>query len=100
MLAFCETDMEKTKNYYHQAIKNLKHIKYYYVEAMYFYAKFLKENSSEEYMSILNKGRETAHKHYYRYLEYLFDELATPIGLEYNPQTYPLPDFNSLEEVI
>jgi hypothetical protein len=100
MLAFCEKDIEKVKNNYKKAITNLKHIKYYYVEAIYFYAKFLKFNELEEYDEIFSDGHALAKKHYYRYLEYLFDELAIPTGLEYNPEKYPLPDFDSLEEII
>jgi hypothetical protein len=100
MLAFCETEIEEVKNYYQQAIKNLKHIKYYYVEAIYLYAKFLSEHGLEEYDNLYRNGNELAKKYYYRYLNYLFDELEVPTGLEYNPKKYPLPDFDSLEEII
>ncbi|WP_019029153.1 SIR2 family protein [Colwellia piezophila] len=100
MLAFCEEDIEKAKDLYRKAIKNLKHIKYYYVEAIYFYAKFLKLVQLEDYNEIFTDGHSLAKKHCYRYLEYLFDELAIPTGLEYTTEKYPLPDFDSLEEII
>ncbi|WP_114327323.1 SIR2 family protein [Candidatus Colwellia aromaticivorans] len=100
MFAFCETDIEKANDYYQQAIRNLKHIKYYYVEAIYFYSKFLKKHELKEYDVIYETGYELTKNHYYRYLEYLFDELETPTDLEYNPQKYLLPDFNALEELV
>ena len=100
MFAFCKPDLSEAKEHYQEAIINLKHIKYYYVEAIYYYAKFLKKHNIEEYEGIYTNGYELAKKHYYRYLEYLFDELERPTGLEYNPQRYPLPEFYSLEEVI
>ena len=96
MLAFCESDLEKARNYYNQGIKNLEHIKYYYVEAIYWYAKFLKEHNQHEYKDVHSKGYDLAKKYYYRYLQFLFDELEIPTGLVYNPEHYPLPNFESL----
>jgi hypothetical protein len=100
MFAFCETDIEKANDYYQQAIINLRHIKYYYVEAIYFYSKFLKKHELKEYDVIYETGYELTKNHYYRYLEYLFDELETPTGLEYNPKKYLLPNFNTLKELV
>lgn len=96
MLAFCESDLEKARNFYNQGIKNLEHIKYYYVEAIYWYAKFLKEHNQHEYKDVHSKGYDLAKKYYYRYLQFLFDELEIPTGLVYNPEHYPLPNFESL----
>jgi hypothetical protein len=96
MFAFCESDLDEAKKYYNKGIESLEHIKYYYVEAIYWYAKFLKEHNQYEYNDVYSKGHDLAKKHYYRYLQFLFDELVTPTGLMYNPKHYPLPNFESL----
>ncbi|MBA6340605.1 SIR2 family protein [Colwellia sp. MB02u-10] len=96
MFAFCESDLDEAKKYYNRGIENLEHIKYYYVEAIYWYAKFLKEHNQHEYNDVYSKGCDLAKKHYYRHLQFLFDELETPTGLVYNPKVYPLPNFESL----
>ena len=97
MLAFCEADLDQAKNYYNEGINNLEHIKYYYVEAIYWFAKFLKEHNQHEYTDVYSKGYGLAKKYYYRYLQFLFDELETPKGLTYNDEHYPLPNFISLK---
>jgi hypothetical protein len=96
MFAFCEPDLDEAKKYYNKGIKNLEHIKYYYVEAIYWYAKFLKEHNQHEYNDVYSKGHDLANKHYYRYLQFLFDELEAPTGLMYNSKHYPLPNFEAL----
>jgi len=96
MLAFCECDLVKAKEYYQKAVDNLEHIKYYYVEGLYWYAIFLKKHNMEEYNDIYLNGYNLAKRYHYRYLHYLFDELEKPSGLIYNPKHYPLPDLKSL----
>ena len=49
-----------------------------------------------EYKDVHSKGYDLAKKYYYRYLQFLFDELEIPTGLVYNPEHYPLPNFESL----
>jgi hypothetical protein len=89
MLAFCECDLEKARNYYIETIRNLKNIKFYYVEAIYWYAKFLKENNNKEYPDTYLNGLELSKKHKYRYLEYLFNELEYSTNLIYSSKHYP-----------
>lgn len=84
MLAF-ESDIEKEKiGYFENALKNLFHIKYYYLEALYFYCKFLKESNSSEYIYLLNKGLELSKKYYYQYLNHLFENLKNNSHSTYN----------------
>lgn len=43
MFTFVETDYGLKQAFFERALKSLSHIKYYYVEVLYFYAKFLVE---------------------------------------------------------
>jgi len=92
MLAFIEQDITTSKEIYQQAIEQLGHIKYYYVEALYFYTKFLQEQGQDEFESIYKKGLTLAQKHHYRFLQYRFEQLINPTGKPYSPQDYPLPN--------
>lgn len=92
MLAFIEQDVAASNELYQQAIEQLEHIKYYYVEALYFYAKFLQEQSQDEFESIYKKGLTLSQKHHYRFLQYRFEQLINPTGKPYSPQDYPLPN--------
>lgn len=97
MFAFNENDYEKTIIYYEEAIECLTHIKYYYIEAIYFYAKFLKSKSSGNYNEQFNKGLELAKKYQYRFLIHQFYNLKDDLDTLYNPDDYPLDvdfDFN------
>ncbi|MGZ8944043.1 MAG: SIR2 family protein [Methylococcaceae bacterium] len=92
MLAFIEQDVPTSNELYQQAINQLEHIKYYYVEALYFYAKFLQEQGQDEFENIYKKGLALAQKHHYRFLQYRFEQLINPTGNPYSPQDYPLPN--------
>jgi hypothetical protein len=92
MLAFIEQDVAASNELFQQAIEQLEHIKYYYVEALYFYAKFMQEQSQDEFESIYKKGLTLSQKHYYRFLQYRFEQLINPTGKPYSPQDYPLPN--------
>ncbi len=92
MLAFIEQDVTTSNELYQQAIKQLEHIKYYYVEALYFYAKFLQEQKQDEFQSIYKKGLALAQKHHHRFLQYRFEQLINPTGKLYSTQDYPLPN--------
>ncbi len=92
MLAFIEQDVATRNELYQQAIDQLEHIKYYYVEALYFYAKFSQEQSQDEFESIYKKGLALTQKHHYRFLQYRFEQLINPTGKPYSPQDYPLPN--------
>jgi hypothetical protein len=92
MLAFIEQDVTTGNELYQQAIEQLEHIKYYYVEALYFYAKFLQEQGQDEFENIYKKGLALSQNHHYRFLQYRFEQLINPTGKPYSPQDYPLPN--------
>lgn len=88
--AFSECSLAKKKFYYEEAIQNLFHIKYYYVEALFFYASFLKQSDYKSYQSIFEKGQSLAQKHGFRYLLYRFEFLDGKTNLDYCAENYPL----------
>ncbi|MGE7837597.1 SIR2 family protein [Viridibacillus arvi] len=90
MFAFLETDSKKAIEYYESAINYLKHIKYYYVEAIYYLAKYLKENNLEEYDNLAVKGRSIAAKYHYRFLIYKFECLINDEEKPYDEDNYSI----------
>jgi hypothetical protein len=92
MMAFGESDINQAENYYQQALPCLTHIKYYYVEALLHYARFLKLQQLDNYHTIYDQGFELSKKHHYRYLQYCFEELENPTCFLYDSKKYPLPD--------
>lgn len=99
--AFCETDTDNAISLYEEALENLKHIKYYYVEALYFYAKFLKEQGlQQQYDDCYQQGNELARKHYFRFLIYKFEDLVEPKTIPYDPKNYPLPNNDNFDDYI
>ncbi|WP_243551155.1 hypothetical protein [Metabacillus dongyingensis] len=91
MSAFVAKDENDTHFLYKSAIKDLKHIKYYYVEGIYFFAKHLKEIQSDEYIYWYEKGIGLAKKHWYRFLVHQFQCLDSGSYTEYNEENYPIP---------
>jgi len=100
MLAFVEPDILKAGELYNEAINQLGHIKYYYVEALYFYAIYLHTHKRTEFDSLYRQGYELAQKHHYRFLQYRFEQLICPTGIAYDPCNYPLPDNKSFSNYI
>ncbi len=98
MFAFVEKNLEAKDAYFTQALQNLTHIKYYYVEALYFYAQFLKEiQSGEKFDEIFQLGIGLARKHHYRFKLYKFEELVAKTSHEYDMDNYPLPEYIDLD---
>ncbi len=99
IFAFCETDTDKAISLYEEAKENLKHIKYYFVEALFYYAKFLKDiRLMSKFEEIYKQGHELAQKHYFRFLIYKFEDLVEPITVAYEPKNYPLPDNTNFDD--
>lgn len=92
MFALYEPDASQAKSLYQSAIESLKHIKYYYVEALYFYARFLQQEADDLYADIYQLGLSLASKHYLRFLIYQFESLVSPKSQPYHNEDYPLPD--------
>lgn len=101
IFAFSETDTVKAVPLYEAAIDNLKHIKYYYVEGLLFYAKFLKSAGlQQQYEEIYQQGYSLAQKHYFRFLIYKFEDLVEPNSIPYDAKNYPLPDNTNFDDYI
>lgn len=75
MLAIIEEDIEKKGMLYELAIEKLAHIKYYYVEAIYYYCKFLKDENIDKYEYWYQFGKEQAENYKYYYHSYRFSSL-------------------------
>lgn len=92
-IASTTADDPTIRDLFSEAIANLFHIKYYHVEAHYYFAKYLHSiGDEEEFEKIRAQGIQLTQKHSYRYLEHLFKQLATASPTEYNPVDYPLPE--------
>lgn len=100
MFAFIEQDTSKANVFYQDAIKQLEHIKFYFVEAHYFYAKYLQSKSLAEFDSVYQVGLQLAQKHHYRYLQYCFEQLTNPTDKGYDSADYPLPGNPDFSELI
>lgn len=99
IFAFNEIDVDKANTLYLNAIENLRHIKYYYIEANYFYAKFLKELSDNKlFEKVYNEGLSFSKKYNYRFLIYKFEDLKINKETPYNSKDYPLPDDINFKE--
>jgi hypothetical protein len=100
MLAFVEPDTIKACELYQQSVGQLVHIKYYYVEALYLYSKFLHQNSLAEFDTFYDLGLQLSQKHHYRFLQYLFEQLLDPTDILYDHHNYPLPNNEDFSEYI
>jgi SIR2-like domain len=72
MLAFVEERINEKKSFFKKALENLIHIKYYYLEAIYYYSKFLFKTSDPDFDSIYSQGLQLSKKFKYQYLEFNF----------------------------
>lgn len=91
MLALTVGDFEDRRNNFFEALGNLYHIKYYYVEALLLFCTFLKEHDKPIFEKYWNDGLELAQRYCYRYLNHQYLELKNPTGLVYQEEMYPLP---------
>ncbi|PUA27787.1 MAG: hypothetical protein B0W54_14740 [Cellvibrio sp. 79] len=93
MLAFSSERITEATELYEKALNNLIHIKYYYVEALLYYARYLHiQNMHPEFNKIYQEGYSLACKHYYRWLQYQFEDLIEKKALPYSSEDYPLPE--------
>lgn len=101
MLAFASDKPAEAIILYKKALSDLIHIKYYYVEALLYYARFLHlQNMQSEFNKIYQEGYDLACKHYYRWLRYQFEDLIEKKPAPYNSADYPLPEDLDVEGYI
>lgn len=85
---------------YEDAIEKLFHIKYYYVEAILLYCKYLKSNGDDIiFNEWLNKGKKLALNYHYRFLLHKFICLEKEIDSLYDENNYSLPEKIDYSEV-
>lgn len=87
-----KSEVNNSKKIYEDAIEKLYHIRYYHVDAILLYCKFLKEQNDGEYEQWLTRGKDSANKHHYRFLLHQFNCLETDVWKDYNEDDYPLPE--------
>ena len=66
MYAFNAKADENKRDLFKQALKHLFHIKYYYLEALYYYCCFLKDVEDEEYRRKLDEGLDLSQTYFYQ----------------------------------
>lgn len=99
MFAFNAIQNEDKLKHFEKALNNLSHIKYYYLEALYYYCLFLKETNYENYSIKVNEGLELSKKFYYQYLNFLFENIENETQLIYN-FSYSYYPLNTLETFV
>jgi hypothetical protein len=92
MFAFAADSDDEKNLLFKSALRNLSHIKYYYLEALYFYCKHLKASENEEYNGLLNEGLKSSKNYYYQYIHHLFENLNsnTESNYKFTYSFYPV----------
>lgn len=97
MYAFISVTKEEKIKHFEEALINLKHIKYYYLEALYHYCLFLKDSDNINYSIKLVEGIDLSSRFYFQYLNFLFSNIENPIKPLYtfSYAYYNLPNLES-----
>jgi len=72
MFAFNSDDNTEIENHFNSALNNLQHIKYYYLDALYYYCKFLYKSENSRFEQIYSEGLSFCQTYHYQYLEHRF----------------------------
>ncbi len=83
MYAFNSVSSENISKHFLKAIGYLQHIKYYYLEAIFYYCKFLKGIDNPEYNVFRNIGQELSSRFKYQYLQFLFEKVDNEVNEKY-----------------
>lgn len=97
MFAFISKTDEIKIRHFEEALINLSHIKYYYLEALYYYCLYLKGANPTQYVIKVQEGIELTSRFYYKYLNFLFTNLESDLKKVYNIDYsyYPLENLES-----
>lgn len=98
MFAFSSEDESQKIKHFETALSHLTHIKYYYLEALYYFCKFLKE-SKLPFEEHLRDGLNASQAYYYRYLYFKFSSLLNDLTESYSVNFNDYPT-NQLEQYI
>jgi hypothetical protein len=93
MYAFNAISHPEKISHFEAAISNLYHIKYYYLEALYYYCKFLKKEHKDTYEKKLEEGVSLSEKYRYQYMNYLFKNIdGETVQYNFTYDYYELPE--------
>lgn len=97
MEAFISENSEDKENMFIKALENLYHIKYYYLEALYYYCIFLKGIQDSKFEDNLNLGLTLSNKFRYQYQNYLFNRIKDngDYAYLYNSEYYNIPELDN-----
>lgn len=84
MFAFVSNNNQDKVKHFENAIKSLFHIKYYYLEALYYYCLYLKETDFKKFKIKLKEGLIMSAKFHYQYLLHLFTTINSEIRVTYD----------------
>jgi len=98
--ALTSSDTEKKSTNFTLALPYLKHIKYYYTEALLLYSEHLKDYDRKKFEKIRYEGLTLAKTYHFQYLIYRFEKIENPQKEEYNFKNYPLPDNRPYDSMI
>ncbi|MFT4927900.1 MAG: hypothetical protein ACI8WB_004014 [Phenylobacterium sp.] len=86
-----QTNTDTIINHYQEALPALFHIKFYYMQGHYYYARFLQQQQHPDFTTIYQQGLPLTVKHHYRYWQHQFKLLDNPQLGDFNSKDYPLP---------
>jgi len=92
MLAFSKDNIEDKLGHFEKALEYLTHIKFYYLEALYYYCVALKDYNQIEFNEKVDEGIRLSLSFSYQYLHYLFTNIEDNEGglYECNYSFYPI----------
>ncbi|MFD2161499.1 hypothetical protein ACFSJU_03790 [Paradesertivirga mongoliensis] len=99
MYAFASTSKEDKTKHFENALFNLSHIKYYYLEGLYYYCQFLQTFNGEMYKEKQRLGLELSSKFHFQYIHFLFSNLENKESATYN-FTYEYYPIDGLEKYV
>lgn len=76
MYAFSEQDNIQKKIFFEKALSSLRHIKYFYIEAIFYYCKFLYDLKDVEFNKFFKEGSQLANKFKYQFQAFKFNNLS------------------------
>jgi NAD-dependent SIR2 family protein deacetylase len=101
MLAFVENNHEQATKLFEIAIRNLEHIEYHYVEAIYYYTKHLIDSGDIDRSSYwFSRGIKVATENQYRFLIHKFRNLEAGVSELYNDLDNPSERKRDIDDFI
>jgi hypothetical protein len=100
MLALNESESEIKIEHFNKACELLFHIKYYYVEALFLFARHLQATNDQNFEEIYSLALDLANKHNYRFLLHSLRRLKNTEPEFYDELSYPFKNEKELRDHI